>query len=308
MSRVSEQDEENENLLLDEIILSEHSNKSQVSNNPQEMFPDVNLPELLRKLHAAPLPSPEAAAKETPCDPTQETLKESTKVEITKKEPKKEEATNEPDKVPEPTQEIPSEYSAQEVQNGLNGLNGQNSQNDPNSQNEDNSQNSKSITSEESTVKLEKEHHEEISVKLDLQEKLYILAESKKTSIQAVASRFNISPTTIFEWTLELEKQGGKGIAPTIINGSLLEQMKRHIHQKLKEGMHRLEVMKTYGVNLPYINKIITKYGKVCERRGKTPNIGIKNNPPPEEELPSYRYEEGNCSLCGGAGDECFTY
>ena len=244
----SEQNEEDD--MLDEIILSERSNHStscEVLNDPpqpsepEEKFPDINITELLEKLHATPQETPKESSKE----PAQESAKES--VQESDNEVA-EELTEGPAQeiTEEPAQERPKELDKDDLEEG-------------------------------ETVKLENMHHQDISVKLHLKEKLYILAESKKTSIQAAAARFNISPTTIFDWTLKHDKHGVRGIAPTIINGALIEQMKRHIHKQLKEGVPRLEVMKTWGVNLSFINKIIAKYGKVCERKGKNPIRGVKN-------------------------------
>ena len=102
---------------------------------------------------------------------------------------------------------------------------------------------------------------------LQLNEKLYIISETRKTSIIAAAKEFNLSPSTIWEWLRMLQKCGVSGIAPRPRKGAISEQKQRHIHKRLLAGMNRQDVIKYYHINKSFINKIVTKYGKVIGGR-----------------------------------------
>ena len=97
--------------------------------------------------------------------------------------------------------------------------------------------------------------------KLYLEEKLYIIEESNKSSLLEAGNYFNLSPGTISAWKRRLFLRGVRGIAPQSNKaGFISEKKKRDIHREVVGGMSRPQIMKKYGVKKYKIDQIMSRY------------------------------------------------
>ena len=103
--------------------------------------------------------------------------------------------------------------------------------------------------------------------KLVVNEKLFIIARCKETSILDGAKYFHVPPTMICRWIEKLVKDGVQAIAPNK-HKRVPAELQKHMHQEMLDGMHRVEAMKKYGVSSSFLRRLVNKYGRVPKGKG----------------------------------------